>query len=1013
MMEIMMRKIKTLTIATFIFAIIIVIAILAPSVNATFYATHTFTDQSGLAQTGVQTIAYECWSDNTCSQLTDNSVPTVNLNSGTWNSVTIGFPTRGITQYFGEYFYKQGYLPMHAAFYTKDTGNAGGNFPVQFQKAQNCVAPIMNLSVINVAQPNMPITINIDSKLSAETWSAFHRTGNLPQYVPAAYKDEFYSTQIRVVIEITNAATGAIVFTQTRDLNIFEDSSQKISTTWTPTSAGRYIARATTTVTDNQCSSSITEHTSKEFTIWNQNIAPNARITANPTSGNTPLIVNFNGAQSTDTDGTITTYAWNFGDGNTANGISTTHTYTTAGTYTTTLTVTDNQGASGTTSINIITTTQNPSRCYTLLNNLALSNPYPKMGDNLNITVNSLSNHQNGQGQLSSVPTNLELRIRYPSGAITTKTINTQALTTNEPITITTPWNPTASGQYSIRFTGVANSNLCQGIENPTELIELGIITGQNETIPDLDVQNIQCFSNVIRNGLQSCSITVQARGIGTCGERGNIQVVIRDGNTNQEVGRCVTDPLTGECSKSYNIGNVVAGQYSVYATAEKQGCIGDNDKMPTFVYNVMNQRYLIQELRIYNDSAFLLLDNTFFRNETAYASFRVIDSTTNQNAPGMVTAATIVSPPGGRMNLEYIRESNGIYYFSGRIPPTHEFLGQSDLFTFVFNFTDNSGGSATATLNILNNIPQVLGTNNIIVSENTTTTINLAQYGYDVEDQNALTWTLNSIITRIPQITAQIQGSTLTIISYFNQIGDALITVGVTDLDRASAAENLTVTIVQGNTGHDITITSTPETEITLKKYNTFDVEYEYDVTAINSDNQPVSFYFTSAPAGMSIINNGSIRWIPKTIGCFAVTIIATDGQHSTNQAYTLCVKNPGKETRAKMNIKVSTFQVEPSCIKPGEDINIIVRLENNGQQEMKATSITATVQELGLIEKKGPIDVDAEEDANKVLMMNIPQDTEPGMHYLRLNAGNDNFQRIVYRDFIVSNECSKLCTE
>jgi len=43
----------------------------------------------------------------------------------------------------------------------------------------------------------------------------------------------------------------------------------------------------------------------------------------------------------------------------------------------------------------------------------------------------------------------------------------------------------------------------------------------------------------------------------------------------------------------------------------------------------------------------------------------------------------------------------------------------------------------------------------------------------------------------------------------------------------------------------------------------------------------------------------------------------------------------------------------------------------------------------------------------------MNIPQDTEPGMHYLRLNAGNDNFQRIVYRDFIVSNECSKLCTE
>jgi PKD repeat protein len=61
------------------------------------------------------------------------------------------------------------------------------------------------------------------------------------------------------------------------------------------------------------------------------------------------LSVGVNASQSTDPDGTITTYAWNFGEpasaSNTASGVSAAHTYAAAGSYTVTLTVTDNQGA--------------------------------------------------------------------------------------------------------------------------------------------------------------------------------------------------------------------------------------------------------------------------------------------------------------------------------------------------------------------------------------------------------------------------------------------------------------------------------------------------------------------------------------------------------------------------------------------------------------------------------------------------------------------------------------------
>ncbi|MCU1438799.1 MAG: domain containing protein [Naasia sp.] len=62
---------------------------------------------------------------------------------------------------------------------------------------------------------------------------------------------------------------------------------------------------------------------------------------------------NASGAGSRDTDGTIVSYAWNFGDGGTATGVTTTHVYASAGTYTVRLTVTDDDGATGTTTMSI------------------------------------------------------------------------------------------------------------------------------------------------------------------------------------------------------------------------------------------------------------------------------------------------------------------------------------------------------------------------------------------------------------------------------------------------------------------------------------------------------------------------------------------------------------------------------------------------------------------------------------------------------------------------------------
>lgn len=54
------------------------------------------------------------------------------------------------------------------------------------------------------------------------------------------------------------------------------------------------------------------------------------------------------GSGSSDTDGSIVSYVWNFGDGFTATGLTASHTYAAAGTYTVSLTVTDDDGATDT-----------------------------------------------------------------------------------------------------------------------------------------------------------------------------------------------------------------------------------------------------------------------------------------------------------------------------------------------------------------------------------------------------------------------------------------------------------------------------------------------------------------------------------------------------------------------------------------------------------------------------------------------------------------------------------------
>lgn len=83
------------------------------------------------------------------------------------------------------------------------------------------------------------------------------------------------------------------------------------------------------------------------------NGAPVASFTFSaPTEQGTAIL--FDGSASTDSDGTIVSYAWDFGDGTTNTGATVHHTYSRAGTFSVVLRVTDNRGQSGSTTRQVI-----------------------------------------------------------------------------------------------------------------------------------------------------------------------------------------------------------------------------------------------------------------------------------------------------------------------------------------------------------------------------------------------------------------------------------------------------------------------------------------------------------------------------------------------------------------------------------------------------------------------------------------------------------------------------------
>jgi PKD repeat protein len=269
--------------------------------------------------------------DGSASRDPDGTVAAYYWQFGDGGSVTVGTATVGhVYTVAGTY---------NATLYVRD---AAGTWSAAADVAKAVVGT-------GTSQTTTTIVTTTTSPVTTTTLSTTNKA-------PTADAGPNQATQTLVTLTFNGSASRDPDGTIAMANWMFGDgtSAAGLTTTHAYAHAGTYTA--TLQVLDNKGALA-----SDTATITVANRTPIANAGAD-VSGSTTAAVNLYGGGSSDPDGSITTYAWTFGDGTSGSGMAIAHTYAAAGTYTATLRVTDDKGASAsdTAVATIVVTSGNP-----------------------------------------------------------------------------------------------------------------------------------------------------------------------------------------------------------------------------------------------------------------------------------------------------------------------------------------------------------------------------------------------------------------------------------------------------------------------------------------------------------------------------------------------------------------------------------------------------------------------------------------------------------------------------
>ncbi len=269
----------------------------------------------------------------------------------------------------GPFFDDSGLTDGVTYFYTVAAFDEAGNESPRSLEGSGTPTGECDLAIEEVAfDPAAPVLGR-----TAEVAATIGNTG------PAAASAEvrFYDGDPQTGVLLATAAVS-VPAGQQRDVTVG----------WTPDAAGVHTITAVLAgiTADDQDAGNDTASAGAAV-----NLAPVA-VTGGDREGDWNAEIVFDATASTDDDGSVVAYAWDFGDGESSSFADTTHAYQLPGTYTARLTVTDNRGAASTATCEV---TVHDTRADVIVSDLAWDPAEPEERDEVAITA-TLTNVGNG-----------------------------------------------------------------------------------------------------------------------------------------------------------------------------------------------------------------------------------------------------------------------------------------------------------------------------------------------------------------------------------------------------------------------------------------------------------------------------------------------------------------------------------------------------------------------------------------------------------------------------------------
>ncbi|PIN81813.1 hypothetical protein COV13_00275 [Candidatus Woesearchaeota archaeon CG10_big_fil_rev_8_21_14_0_10_32_9] len=548
----------------------------------------------------------------------------------------------------------------------------------------------------------------------------------------------------------------------------------------------------------------------------------------------------------------------------------------------------------------------------------------------------------------------------------------------------------------------VVASSIPQVTQNNSYLISVGVSDGQlsdnkSYSLKVVDVplfvvlDELFCNPDVVVGHQQHCSVHVSE----------NISdaiITFKYVSDDSTLGQCETNDK-GYCHINPNI-TLAAGNYEIYAEAVKPNYISDLTKNLRTTFKVWTERYDVANLKVYED-AFVTENYTFYRSAPMYVSFDVIDLITGEIVPasqGLIDSVFLRVNNNFVLNFTRYNSGNEYKYELSSIPISDDFLGQGNVYAFVFNFTDDTAGQEDVVVNILNNPLAFNPPQQVQLQQGDSVVIDFNQYISDVEtpvEDVLLSYANTGNVLTVQPIGNKIYNITAT----QSFVGNQTVVFAADDTDGSVVFRNvnfLVNPIILTNL--PVAVLYMPEsvragTEVLLNGSESYDL-----------DGDEINLYSWSVVQEGKLIQSWSTTasttsYLFNANGQFEVTLTVTNVLNesgSTTKKIFIGRNNPQTVVGQEDGIYVENFEVVGTDwgVVSVEDAFVVRATVTNDRSKMKNLRLTFSIPELGFIAKSESFTLSSGDTEDIQFYVQLPFDSSevPAGEYISLVGVSDS---------------------